>query len=272
MPHSEAVVVDSATELGAAASGRVVVCGSHGGLYPGILTVNSHARAAIFHDAGVGRNEAGIAALGFLDAHSVPAAAVSSESAQIGSGASMMEQGRLTHVNEHARALGCRKGITVQEAIERLGQAPVQPYRTVVGREARRLLFASPRPVWALDSASLVQGDDAGSIVVTGSHGELLGGRDRSALKVEAFAAVFNDAGVAARAGHRDRLVALADRQIVAVSVAAASARIGDARSTYSDGVISKVNTPARRAGADIGMPVQVFVDRLLESAAPVTA
>jgi len=42
--------------------------------------------------------------------------------------------------------------------------------------------------------------------------------------------------------------------------VAAASARIGDARSSWDEGVISRVNRRAAALGAAPGMSVQAFV------------
>src|SRR5205085_479040 len=47
--------------------------------------------------------------------------------------------------------------------------------------------------IWALDSASLVRPDDAGQIVLVGSHG---GGPPANALKADCRAAIFNDAGI----------------------------------------------------------------------------
>ena len=83
--------------------------------------------------------------------------------------------------------------------------------------------------------------------IARGSHGALVGGRPENALRVDALAALFNDAGIgAAGVG---RLPALDERGIAAVAVAADSARIGDGRSTYFDGVLTRVNRTAERAG-----------------------
>jgi hypothetical protein len=56
------------------------------------------------------------------------------------------------------------------------------------------------------------------------------------------------------------RLPALDDRGIAAATVAAASARIGDARSTYEDGILSRVNTRAMAFGLAPGMPAREAV------------
>ncbi len=128
-----------------------------------------------------------------------------------------------------------------------------------VYEEARHLVgIADGRRIVCLDSASLVRPDDAGQIVVTGSHGALLGGRPETALRVDALAALFNDAGIgAAGVG---RLPALDARGIAAAAVAADSARIGDGRSTYFDGVLTRVNRTAEAAGARPGMSARRFV------------
>jgi hypothetical protein len=122
--------------------------------------------------------------------------------------------------------------------------------------------------VWALDSASLVGADHVGAVVVTGSHGGLLGGRPDTALKADALAALFNDAGIGMDEAGVTRLPALDNRGIAAGTVAASSARIGDARSTYEDGILTRVNQLAARLGIAPGMPAREFVEIVRLSAA----
>ena len=119
-----------------------------------------------------------------------------------------------------------------------------------------------------LDSNSLVREEDAGSVVVTGSHGGLLGGRPETAVKADVLAAVYNDAGIGIDRAGLGRLPALAGRGIAAATVAAGSARIGEARSTWERGVLSAVNEPAAATGAAPGMTVPDFVAGLLAAAA----
>ncbi len=87
--------------------------------------------------------------------------------------------------------------------------------------------------------------EHVGAIVVTGSHGGLLGGKPETALKYDALAALFNDAGIGIDEAGTTRLAALDARGIAAATVAADSARIGDARSTYEDGIL----IPRQRVG-----------------------
>jgi hypothetical protein len=133
--------------------------------------------------------------------------------------------------------------------------------------EAAFLLIAEMPSVWALDSASLVGPEQVGAIVVTGSHGGLLGGRPDTALKADALAALFSDAGIGIDEAGVTRLPALDDRGIAAGTVAASSARIGDARSTYEDGILTRVNQRAAALGVAPGMTAREFVDMVRRAA-----
>jgi hypothetical protein len=98
------------------------------------------------------------------------------------------------------------------------------------------------------------------AIVVTGSHGGLLGGRPETALKYDVLGALYNDAGIGIDGAGTSRLPALDARGIAAATVSAASARIGDARSTWEDGIISWVNARAASLGLREGISARDFV------------
>src|SRR6185295_7411419 len=85
-------------------AGRVIVTGSHGGIYPGHLVLAAKARAVIFNDAGIGRDGAGIASLQLLQAHGKAAAAVAHTSARIGDTDDMMSAGIVSAANALAVA------------------------------------------------------------------------------------------------------------------------------------------------------------------------
>jgi hypothetical protein len=119
------------------------------------------------------------------------------------------------------------------------------------------------RRILLLDSASLVRPEDMGHVVVTGSHGGLVGGKPAAALRVDAFAAVFNDAGIGMEEAGVARLAPLDARGIAAFTVAAASARIGDAHSTYVDGIVSRVNGGAYGFGVHEGDSASSAIERL---------
>jgi hypothetical protein len=262
------LTADSITRIGAEAAGAVVVNGSHGGIYAAYLAAKLGVAAAIFNDAGVGRDGAGIAGLDYLAALGVPAAAIGHDSARIGDGPDMIARGILTHANSPATALGCRAGMRCRDAAIFLQQATTSGRKPPPALEAAFLLIADPPAMWALDSASLVGAEQIGTVVATGSHGGLLGGRPDTALKIDALAALFNDAGIGIDEAGVTRLPALDARGIAAGTVAAASARIGDARSTYEDGILTRVNRSAADLGIAPGMSAREFVGIVRRAAA----
>jgi hypothetical protein len=265
--HPLVLTADSITRVAADAAGAVVVNGSHGGIYAAYVAAKLCVAGVVFNDAGVGRDRAGISGLDYLARLGVPAAAVGHDTARIGDGADMMARGIITHANAPAVALGCEPGGTCREAAAALQRALRRAGEPPAALEAAFLLISETPAVWALDSASLVGVDHVGTIVVTGSHGGLLGGKPDTALKADALAALFNDAGIGIDEAGVTRLPALDDRGIAAGTVAAASARIGDARSTYEDGILTHVNPRAAAFGAAPGMSAREFVSIIRRSA-----
>jgi hypothetical protein len=251
------LVIDSVTRFAPDAAGRVCVGAWHGGVYAAYLCAKAGLRGVVLHDDGIGRDGAGIAGLAYLDALAVPAAAIDHRTAVIGDGADCMACGRLSRVNAASEALGLRAGMAVREAAALLlDRAPPAARRQPPpARESRfRLEGFGAAPVWALDSASLLADSDRGTVCAIGSHGNVLGGRPETAAKADVFAALFNDAGLGSAGPGATRLPALDARGIAAATVSAASARIGDGRSTAADGVLSRVNATAGRLGLLEGM------------------
>jgi hypothetical protein len=114
---TEIWALDSIGKLEPADAGRILVIGSHGALHGGrpesALAVD--AAAAVFNDAGVGRDRIGITRLPVLSARGIPAATVDCTSARIGDGRSSWESGVISHVNAVAGALGAARGMAVPE-------------------------------------------------------------------------------------------------------------------------------------------------------------
>lgn len=270
---AEPVVLHSITRVLPAYAGRIVVTGSHGGQFAAAVAARCGVDAVIFNDASGGRESAGVAGVDWLDRYGIAAAAVSHLSAPIGDGAAALATGVLSVVNETARRGGARAGQATREAVAALVAS--RPARTprippeaelawaAEARHELRPASATGFRVVALDSVSLVAPDDGDTIVVTGSHGALLGGVPATAVKFDVRGAVYNDAGLGPDSRGTTRLPALAARGIPAVTVAAASARIGDGRSTYADGIITVINEPAHDAGIRPGMSVPDFVARI---------
>ena len=104
------LLADSITEAIGPGAGCVVVSGSHGGLSAGRFALQAGVKLAVFNDAGVGKEEAGIAALALLQAHGIAACTVAHDTARIGDAHSTLDTGVLSHVNAAAAALGAQPG------------------------------------------------------------------------------------------------------------------------------------------------------------------
>ena len=127
-----------------------------------------------------------------------------------------------------------------------------------------RIANTGHREVWAIDSVSLARAEDRRAIVLTGSHGALLGGKPDHVLEVDVFAAFFNDAGGGKDGAGFARLPTLDPRGIAAGTVSSNTARIGDGRSTYETGVVSHLNETARRLELREGMSAREALARLV--------
>lgn len=257
-PAAPILLADSVTALSAAHAGCVLVAGSHGGVVAARYVAHARVRAALFNDAGVGCDDAGIAGLSWLEAHGVPAAAVAHDSARIGDAADCLARGRISRANGAARALGVVAGQDCAQAA-RLLRAAAHVVAEVAepdqndGRFVLQDRNDGRLPILGLDSIGLVRAGDAGHVLVVGSHGGLHGGNPASALPVDARAAFFHDAGIGVDEAGTTRLPALAARGMPAGTVDYRSARIGDARSMWATGILSRVNDPLAALGVREG-------------------
>jgi hypothetical protein len=259
-------VLDSITQLDASARGKVVVCGSHGALYPAWLAASAGVRAVVFNDAALGRHSAGIAGLFWLAGLGIAACAVDYRTARIGDGADALASGTVSTVNDVAASHGCLPGHSCRQVVRCLAGIETGDDTKVpeIGETRVRIANSGHREVWLLDSVTLARAEDRRSILVTGSHGALLGGRPDSALEVDVFAAFFNDAGGGKDDAGYTRLPVLDDRGVAGATVSCNTARIGDGRSSYDTGVVSRVNEVARRLDLREGLSVRQAVARLV--------
>jgi hypothetical protein len=269
----EYIVADTVTTLGPQARGKPVLAASHCGLIAAYLAAKACVGAVILCDAGIGRERAGIAGLAYLETLGVPAATVGHRSARIGDGADCERRGTITFVNAHAQACGVTPQMSAREALQRLAQAPLAPVPEPAPlTEARHRIVeaeANGIQVSTLDSVSLVTPADTGHIIVTGSHGAILGGRPETAVKYNVFAAIFSDADRGADDAGMSRLPALDARGIAGATVSAFSARIGDGLSIYRDGFVTAVNDTAAHYGGEIGISTRELVARLVATRPP---
>lgn len=121
---AEVWALDSVGKLVPEDAARILLIGSHGALHGGRRdsALNLHgvaiaARAAVFNDAGIGKEGAGTTRLSELDRRGVAAATVSHVSARIGDGRSIWEGGVLSAINRAAAACAVRLGMTVREFV-----------------------------------------------------------------------------------------------------------------------------------------------------------
>lgn len=116
-------LVDSITELQPADAGCIALSGSHGGTSAARYAEQVRPWLSVFNDAGVGKDQAGIASLDLLQRAGLAACTVSHMSARIGDAGSTFDEGVVSHANAAARALGI---------------VPGQPLRTQIDRMTRR--------------------------------------------------------------------------------------------------------------------------------------
>ncbi|GLZ14322.1 hypothetical protein Acsp04_45570 [Actinomadura sp. NBRC 104425] len=265
------LTMDSIAFASPALAGEVIVTGSHGGASAGQYARRAGVAAVVCNDAGVGKDDAGIAGLRAVGADGVAGIAVGHDSARIGDGMDAWLNGVVTFVNDPARAAGVRPGLPLRDQagalIEHLAASPAKRRAdTGEGGDELRRIVVVDRPrggVVLLDSMSQAGEDDRGRVVVAASNGGKESGR--IAVLVGCACAVFNDAGVG-KDGAGIAGLALMDRAgLPGVAASHLSAAISDGPDLWHSGVISHVNEAARAAGFQAGARVADAVRRFVE-------
>lgn len=254
----------------AEAKGNVVLSGSYGGEYNAYHAAKWGIRGVVLNDAGVGKDNAGINGLPYLDGIGLAAATADANTCHIGDGEHMLEHGIISHVNEAAAALGCKPGQTVRECAMLMRNGPVVSKQPPAVSGGKRYVMSEqpgkPRVI-CVDAAPMLEDSDAGAIAITGSHAALFRGKPDGLIAPAVHAVFFNDAGVGLDGAGISRLPLLDERSLIAGAVSAASAPIGNSREIYRTGILSHVNRTAAAAGAKPGMPLAEFVALLIERA-----
>jgi len=255
------LVFDSVTKLPPEADGAVVIGGSHAAVYAAYMSAKFGCRAAIHHDAGIGKDEAGVGGLAYADVLGMAMVAVATASARIGDGTDLHVRGIISRANALAAACGVVPGMSAREAAELLKKAPWPHTMPPAKGESRYTIDGAV----CVDSATLLVPEDRGRIVATGSHGALNSAKATAPFRP--LLLMFNDAGFGADRGGVLALPELDKEGLAAIAVATQSARIGDGRSTLQDGTISDANAAAYRLGARVGGSALALARALAEKA-----
>ena len=255
------LVFDSVTKLPPEADGAVVIGGSHAAVYAAHMSAKFGCRAAIHHDAGIGKDEAGVGGLAYADQLGMAMAAVATASARIGDGADLHARGIISRANALAASCGVVPGMSARQAAELLKKAP-WPHTVPPAKGESRYTIEG---IVCADSATLLVPEDRGRVVATGSHGAPNSAKATAPFRP--LLLMFNDAGFGADRGGVLALAELDKEDIAAIAVAAQSARIGEGRSTLLDGIISDANAAAYRLGARLGGSALALARALAEKA-----
>ena len=246
--------VDTVTRLGPEHEDTVLIAGSHAGIYAIMLSLKGGARAALHHDGGISKDEAGVNGLDWSEQFGFAAAACSHLTCRISDGEDVLARGIVTRANRFARQAGVAVGMAARDAAACLQNAVPPTHRPAPLAETRLIAEDVPgrRRIVTIDSISLVKPEDRDQVVCGGSHG----GTSSSvyALKTAARLTLLNDAGVGIDMAGIHVCGALDAANLAAANVAGATARIGNGRSTFEDGVLSVVNKAAYAMGLRVGM------------------
>lgn len=115
-------VTDSITFLNENNSGDIVVCGSHGGLSAAQYAMKFHVHAVFFNDAGIGKNNAGVKGLEFLENADIPACTADCMSAEIFNGQDVLENGIISVCNQLAKSKNIKEKMRVKDAIKYIAE------------------------------------------------------------------------------------------------------------------------------------------------------
>jgi len=119
-------------------------------------------------------------------------------------------------------------------------------------------------PLRVVDSITELQPADAGCIALSGSHGGLSSAR--YALAARPLLSVFNDAGVGKQGAGIAGLALLQTHGLAACTVSHTSACIGQAGSTFDEGVVSHANAAALALGITIAHPLRPQIEAITRS------
>ena len=241
----------------------VAVGASFAGAPTAAMAMRPGVKAWIAHEGGPGKDNAGVSGLPLAQRFGIPAAAIATMSAGLSRGMTLIT-GKVSHANEAAMALGVRPGQTGGDAAKLMLKAPKgKPCNLhgIIDESIHEVEIAPQGKIYAVWSFSRVRGEHPNDVFCVASHGGKV--MAQYALKARPRGLIANDAGRGLDDSGMDGLHLL---NIPAATVSSDSARIGDALSTYRDGIISAANASARALGVKPGMKASDAARRMLLS------
>lgn len=243
----------------------VVVPASYIGVLPARLMAPHRPRAVIGHDGGIGKDAAGIQGLYYLEALGIPAVAADGDTAELGNGLDLYEAGVVSRVNILAEQCGVERDMTVVAAAELL--LDNDPTDVEPGTKIRReVVETSPegRQVVVTDSIIFARPEDRDrNVLVTAGHTGTSGAS--FLLEFRPWGFICSDGGGAKNDSGTAGLEIVEEHGLAGASVSAESAAIGDAVSTYEDGIIAACNPSAQRRGVRVGMAAREAAHLLVQ-------
>ncbi len=256
------VLLDSLGDLQPGNTSPVLVCGSHCGGNTELArnVKNCGVKAVFLNNAGIGKSQAGIRGLTYYEAENILACAVDHDSAEIGIARDTWENGMISHISSQAESVGIQIGDSVKDAVSRINainypwltqkseslESPIQKdeKENKVDLKKQTQAQVDGVSITVTDSITFLNGNNAGDIVVCGSHGGLSAGG--YAQKHGVKAVFFNDAGIGKNNAGVKSLESLSDAGILACTVDCMSAEIFNGQDVLANGIITVCNQLAK--------------------------
>jgi uncharacterized protein YunC (DUF1805 family) len=243
-------------------SGDVLVGASFCGMLSIRWPLRVNPKGVICHDAGVGKDLAGINGLWALEALGIAGATASTMSCRIADGRSLYDEGVVSFVNDSAVALGIKPGMAIKEAAKRMVKR-VRPLPDVF-RPVEEVFRSQRGRIMAMGSVTFITTEHTGDVVCAGSHFGRTSAQYSSRFHLRGV--ICNDGGRCKDDSGVSGLAVLEEKRIPGAAVAADSARIGDGMSTYADGLVSACNEQAGQLGIVERMPAREAARRMLDT------
>lgn len=268
------VLLDSLGDLQPGNTSPILVCGSHCGGNRALAqqVKNCHIKAVFLNNAGIGKNQAGVRGLMHYEAEDILACAVDRNSAEIGIASDTWQCGMISHLNPRAETAGIQIGDSVKEAVAKIRDIIGQSLSKTKSEHSGHLLKNEEKankanlkiqaqtqidgvPVTVTDSITFLNENNAGDIVVCGSHGGVSAGHYAQKHRVKAV--FFNDAGIGKNNAGTKSLESLSDAGILACTADCMSAEIFNGQDVLENGIISVCNQLAKNRNIKEKMPVK---------------